>query len=230
MLLSFCPSDSARSDYIAAIVEENVLGKTTGSTRRLSAQRLSELYALDPSVPVFRALRRFWDNDNAGRPLLALLCSLARDPLLRSTLPSVIELSPGASLDREVMKESLRKTVKTRLNDSTLDKVARNAGSTWSQSGHLEGRTFKRRQSVLPTPAATAMALFLGYLQGIRGAGLLSSIWTRVLDTPPDNLSELARRAATSGLLRYRRAGDVIDVAFPALLTSKDLEVIHEQN
>ena len=47
--------------------------------------------------------------------------------------------------------------VGSRLNDAILDKVARNAGSSWSQSGHLQGRVRKIRLRVDPTvgPAAT---------------------------------------------------------------------------
>ena len=50
--------------YVAAIVEENVLGKPTQTTRQRTAQRLGELYALDPTctaVPAAAALL-------AGRP------------------------------------------------------------------------------------------------------------------------------------------------------------------
>ena len=54
------PADSKATVYVDAIVEENCLAKQTVSTRRLSMQRLRELYALDPSVPIFRILRRLW--------------------------------------------------------------------------------------------------------------------------------------------------------------------------
>lgn len=229
-LFSSCPPEASRTDYLTAIVDDNVLGKATSSTRRLTAQRLSELYALDTVVPVFRALRRFWEFDKQGQPLLALLCALARDPLLRSTIPSVIELPPEASFDREAMKDSLRRATKERLNESILDKVVRNAGSSWTQSGHLEGRTFKRRQPVRATAGPVAMALFLGYLQGIRGPGLLSSTWVRVLDVPLDALSGLARTAGAAGMLRYRKAGEVVEVVFPDLLTPDELEALYEQN
>ena len=78
-----CEPDAARDDYLSAIREDNCLGKRTAATRRLSSQRLSELYGLDPAVPLFRVLRRCWYTDRDGQPLLALLLALARDPLLR---------------------------------------------------------------------------------------------------------------------------------------------------
>src|SRR5690242_937712 len=49
--------NARRADYVTAIVEDNCLGKPTAATRVLSAQRLSELYALDPDVPLFRIMR-----------------------------------------------------------------------------------------------------------------------------------------------------------------------------
>jgi hypothetical protein len=36
-----------------------------------------ELYGLGPTIPLFRVLRRLWDLDSGGRPLLALLAAIA---------------------------------------------------------------------------------------------------------------------------------------------------------
>ena len=46
--------EATRDEYLSAIHEDNCLGKRTTATRKLSSQRLSELYALDPEVPLFR--------------------------------------------------------------------------------------------------------------------------------------------------------------------------------
>ena len=61
---------SDRAEYASAIIEANRLAKRTVSTRRLTNQRLAELYGLDPSIPLFRVLRKLWDTDGAGRPQL----------------------------------------------------------------------------------------------------------------------------------------------------------------
>src|SRR6185437_16861750 len=68
--------DARRTDYAAAIVDGNCLLKPTASTRRLSNQRLGELYGLDTAIPLFRVLRRLWDISADGRPLLALLVAI----------------------------------------------------------------------------------------------------------------------------------------------------------
>jgi hypothetical protein len=71
--------------YREAILQRNVLGKTTDSTRQKSLRHLRELYALDETTPIFGALRRLYATDPAGLPLLAVLVAWARDPLLRAT-------------------------------------------------------------------------------------------------------------------------------------------------
>lgn len=230
-VLTVAAPRAERPDLVRAIVEDNVLGKTTASTRRISAQRLTELYALDPSAPIFRALHRLWVTDAQSRPLLALLSALARDPMLRATASSVLALREGQSFDRDAANSALRQHAGARLNDAILDKVVRNAAASWTQSGHLVGRTFKKRQRVTATPASVTMALFLGYLQGLRGPALFTTLWCEVLDSSPEALSALASRAAQSDLLRFRQSGDVIEIGFPSLLSKAENELTsHGQN
>jgi hypothetical protein len=163
-------------------------------------------------------MRQLWLADERGRPLLALLLAMARDPLLRITAPPVLRMRPGEELARQQMTEALNRAVGSRLNESTLDKVVRNAASSWTQSGHLQGRGRKVRQSVAPTAASTAYALLLGHLAGKRGAALFESLWAQVLDAPPGELMYLAMDARRLGFLDMSQSGGVIDVAFSRLL------------
>lgn len=211
-VLQATPPDARRADYAAAIIDGNCLSKPTGATRRLTNQRLGELYGLDPAIPLFRVLRRVWDVEHEGRPLLALLSAMARDPLLAATCPAIVFLPPNADLQRDVMKSALRAVVGNRLNDSTLEKVCRNAASTWSQSGHLEGRTFKKRRIVVPSPAAVAFAIYLANAAGFRGAEIFSCAWLRVLDCDPSRARHLAVEAKRLSLLDLRMAGDIVDI------------------
>lgn len=230
-LLASASAATHREDFVHQIVDENVLGKSTSSTRRITAQRLTELYALDTSVVLFRALSRLWPVDRESHAVLALLCSLARDPLLRATAPSVLTLRDGQGFDRDAMAAALRAHAGARLNESILDKVVRNAASSWTQSGHLSGRVLKRRQRVTPTATTVTMALLLGYLQGLRGPSILRTTWCEVLDSTPEALSGLATRASLTGLLRFRQAGEVIEITFPDLLTNQEREkASHGQN
>lgn len=211
-LLAAVPPDAAPAAYGTAVVEDNILGKPTTATRRLTIQRLGELYGLDLRLPLFRVLRRLWAIDERGRPLLALLCALARDPLLRSTAPAVLDLPTGAELVRGNFLTAIREAVGSRLNDAVLDKVARNAASSWSQSGHLEGRMRKIRRRVAPTPASLAFALWMGTLEGGAGVALLESRWTRVLDSTGRELVPLALAAKQLGLIHARAGGGVVEI------------------
>lgn len=206
------PPGANRRQYAEAIIDLNCLAKPTSSTRRLTNQRLSELYGLDPSIPIFRIFRRLWDLDETGRPVLAMLCAIARDPLLAATAPSVLSLPIGAQLLREPMRDALRAVVGDRFNEETLDKVLRNAASSWAQSGHLEGRTFKKRRLVRPTSANVAFALYLAYAVGFCGPDLFASGWMAVLDCSPSTGRGLALDAKRAGLIDLRMAADVIDL------------------
>lgn len=211
-VLAVAPADAKRRDYAQVIIEGNCLAKPTASTRRLTNQRLGELYGLDPAVPAFRVLRRLWDFQVDGRRLLALLISIARDPLLAATAPSIVFLPINAQFQRDPMKIALQAVVGARLSASTLDKVCRNAASSWAQSGHLEGRTFKRRRPVNATPTVVAFALYLSHAAGFRGAEIFSSGWLRVLDCDPSRARMLALEAKRIGLIDLRMSGEVVEL------------------
>lgn len=210
--LASVPPSADPSEYVTAIIDGNCLGKQTAVNRRHSLQHLRELYALDPAVPMFRVLRRLWAIDVPGRPLLALLSSLTRDPLLMATAETVIGMADGAEFQRTAMRQALEKVVGERFNESTLDKTVRNAASSWSQSGHLQGRTFKFRRTVRPTAAAVAFALYLATAAGFHGQELLSTGWLKVLDCDSSTAIELAAGAKKMGLLDLRMAGNVFDL------------------
>jgi hypothetical protein len=224
LLFQATPDHSSRDACFAAVIEDNVLNKPTVATRRLTVQRLSELYALDENVTLFRVLRRFWRNESQGRPLLAVLCALARDPLLRLTTDPVLALRAGEELSRQRLTDVLRPSTEGRFNDATLDQIIRNTSASWTQSGHLQGRNRKIRQAVRPTPIATAYALLLGYLQGLRGNRLFETPWTCVLDATKPELLQQTADAKRLGVLDMKQAGDVIEVSFPIVLTPQEIK------
>lgn len=143
---------------------------------------------------------------------MSLIMALARDPLLRSTAPAIINLPIGSELVRTVFLDALREETGSRLNDSTLDKVARNVGSTWTQSGHLEGRVRKIRKKVTPTVGPTALALWLGSLEGLAGSQLLDSHWIKILDRTSGEVVENVIRAKQLGLIHARIGGGVVEI------------------
>ena len=226
-LLDAVPGYAVRDNYADAVMAHNCLGKRTAATRKLTLQRLTELYALDPQVILFRVLRDLWGRSETSRPLLALLLALARDPLLRASATAVVRTPYGNEFARQSMKDALSDAVGDRLNEATLDKVVRNASSSWTQAGHFRGRGRKVRQRVAATPAATMFALLPGFAVGRRGRLLFETPWTAVLDTSPDDLIDVAVDAKRLGLLDLKQSGSMIDVSFPALFTNKERDLIH---
>ena len=220
LLLGIVPPDAAHSEYRNAIVEDNALLKSTGTTRQRSLRYLRELYALDPNVLLFRALRDLWDDDAVAQPMLALLSSVARDPLLRGTAEPVLSEPPGATVTPQVLADAVEQSFPGRYNAEIRAKIGRNTASSWTQSGHLQGRTSKRRARPTARPASVAYALLLGHLCDVRGDALFTTLWCRLLDEPPHVLREQAAVAAHRGWIEYRAAGNVTEVGFRHLLRS----------
>ena len=94
-ILARVPVGSKPVDYREAVLQQNVLGKVTESTREKSLRHLRELYALDEATPIFGLLRRLFNWDTASLPLLAVQVAWARDPLLRATTPVVLDAAVG---------------------------------------------------------------------------------------------------------------------------------------
>ena len=222
LLLESVPGEAVLTAYRDAVLIDNCLGKHTAATRAISFQRLKELYALDEGVPLFHILRRLWGENQPSRPLLALLMGLARDPLLRATAAVIIQVPAGVEVMRQPLLEALARSAGDRFNEATLDTIVRNTLSSWTQSGHLRGRSRKVRERVEATPVATAFALLLGYLLGKRGCRLFETPWARVLDSDPRKLLDIAGDAKRLGLLDLKQSGSIVDVSFPGLTAARE--------
>jgi hypothetical protein len=228
-LLSFVDvADAKKADYFEAIQTSNCLRKRSGKTRALTFRHLADLYALDPGLLVFRALRFFWQRDVEGQPILAALCAYSRDPMLRATAPFVLGFQEGASVTREAMEEFIDAQEPGRFSKATLKSTAQNLNSSWTQSGHLSGRVRKVRARAVATPGAVSLALLLGYVSGLRGQSLFKSDYTRMLDCSFERTLELAEDASRRGWISLKRVGQVIEVLFPTLITAQEREWLRE--
>jgi hypothetical protein len=195
------------------VLEANVLGKSTGSARRLALQRLRALHGLGLNGPVSGTMRKLWDREPAGRPLMALLNALARDPLLRASADVVLPALRGAEVRWPVIAAHFDMLYPGRFSPKMAKSLSQNCASTWTQSGHLRGKVSKRRALATATPASGAFAALIATVAGFGGPALLGSPWMAALDLPPDQLLALLRQAAAMGLARVRSAGDVVEIA-----------------
>lgn len=155
-------ADADKEKFRHAIEAENCLGKRSVKTRTLTYRHLSELYALDPAILLFRALRFFWDRDPAGRPLLALLCAYARDSLLRMSSSFILKHPEGAAITREALEACIEENAPDRFSPATLKSTAQNLNSSWTKSGHLSGRQRKIRSRAIATPGSVAYVFVAG--------------------------------------------------------------------
>ena len=226
--LDVLPPKASRADYRSAIVEQNILGKSTEATRKESFRRLRELYALEPAVPLFGVFRQLDTTDPTARPLLSLLLTCARDPLLRSTISVILGAREGDSLGAEHFDAALEKAFPDHLKAKSRATTARNIASTWEQSGHLLGRATKTRSRVIARPAALVMALILGTLRDIHGAALFGTAWCQILDLNAVQAQALAAQAHREGLLDLRAVGTVVEVSFPRFAEAMNTGDSHE--
>ncbi|HHY55163.1 MAG TPA: hypothetical protein GYA08_06970 [Chloroflexi bacterium] len=218
LLFAACPRPTSYADFRAAIVDENVLLKSTATTRHESFRRLRELYGLDEAIPLFRGLRDLWDADTSAQPLLAILCALARDALLRGTASVILATPPGEEVTPQMLERAVQQHFPDRYGPTTLANVGRHAASSWQQAGHLQGRARKVRRAVELSPGAVTYALWLGYLCGARGDALFTTAWARLLDASAHNLHAQAALASKQGLLEYRHTGAVTEITFRHLM------------
>lgn len=214
-VLSAVPVGVSIADYRDAILQRNVLGKATLSTRKESLRRLRELYALDETRPIFGLLRKLHTIDATSLPLLALQVAWARDPLFRATSPPVIDTAEGDRVETERLAQAFAAVFPNRYSESSRNQTARHAASSWTQSGHLRGRTHKTRQRVKPTAVAVTLALFLGNIAGYHGARVFANPWCPLLDLNTDRAQALGQEAHRAGLLNLRAVGEVVELRFP---------------
>ncbi len=200
------------SDPADAILGENILGKPSMRSRQASLYRLRQLYGIGQPQPICAALHQLWHQDVAGRPMLAILCALARDPTLRDGADAVLDASPGEQVQWPTVAAAFEKLHPGRLSERMAKSLAQNAASSWTQSGHLSGPVRKRRVRAKPTPTVAAYAALLASLAGFGGAMLLNSKWLDVLDCSAEDRLSLLRQAEGLGLVRVRAAGDVLEI------------------
>jgi hypothetical protein len=216
-VLANVPLGSRVADYREAILQQNILDKTTVSTRQKSLRHLRELYALDEAIPIFGLLRKLHAMDAASLPLLAVQVAWARDPLLRATTPPVMDASEGDRVETASLAQRLEATFPNQYSELNRNKIARNAASSWTQSGHLAGRAKKTRQEIKPTAVTATMAFFLGDIAGYHGSAVFSNPWRRLLDLNPDRAKAMGFVAHRAGLLNLRAVGEVVELSFPLL-------------
>ncbi|BAJ01319.1 hypothetical protein [Shewanella violacea] len=104
LLFLSCSENATQVDFEKDIVDFNILHKPTEKSRKLTFRHLVDLYSLDLDVPLFNVLRQWWELDEKAQPVLALQLAVARDPILRGSVPVILGLEAGEHLSRQTVK------------------------------------------------------------------------------------------------------------------------------
>jgi len=228
-LLAYVDDEKADiTQYRSAICNDNCLVKRSEKSRLLTLRHLQDLYSLDATNVLYRNLLYFWSRDTEGQPLISLLCAVSRDTILSASSPLLQKKALGELITREEMEYFIDNLDPGRFSPATLKSVAQNVNSTWTQTGHLNGRAKKIRTQAKPTPGSVAYALLLAYLTGERGENLFKSEFVQLLDCSYESAIGYAATASQKGWITFKQVGNVVEVLFPKLLTYQELELLHE--
>lgn len=205
----------------------NCLHKATANSRKLTRRHLTDLYALDIDVCLFRQFRKLWDKSIEARPVLALQLALCRDPLLRVSMPLMLELQPGEILTRQQMEDQLEAYNPDGYSKASKTSFAQNINGSWTQAGFLQGRAKKIREIPEVRIENVAFALFIAHLHGYEGQRSFQTNWVKILSTNIDDLYAKAQGASRHGHLRFKHASEVVEITFPGWLTEQEKEVLN---
>lgn len=220
VLFEVVPPYSSPNAYRSAVVDENLLLKSSYCGREETYLNLRRLYGLDQENTLFAALRGLWQRDTLGQPLLALLAACAVDEILRSTTSVILGTKVKDGVVNKQLGTRVAEVFPRRYNEVTLDAIGQRTASSWTQSGHLEGRVKKVRSKPSATPATMVLALFIGTLTGERGYKLFDTLWVQLLNVAEAERDDLASSAAKQGYITYKRLGDVVEVGFDPFLSA----------
>jgi len=229
-LVRVMPSTVTKNDFTKVIIEENILGKPTLSSRKKSLRHLVELYGMDPSKALFRVLWDLAHSDLDSLNQLCLVCAYARDPQLRHSFELVRTLRLGEVLERAAMEQHLENGFPGRFSSAMKKSMAQNVSTTWTFGGHLAGRAKKTKRLPETRPISAAYAMFVGYLTGLRGERLLESAFASLVASNRPQLQAALSLASAKGLLSLKQAAGVVEFDFSNLLTPTEQALLHESH
>lgn len=216
MLLTVVPVYAPFEAYRHAVEVENVLHKASSSNRAKTWKFLSNLYGLDPRLPILRQFRKMYAIADADRSLLTALLAMAREPILRASLGMVLDCPVGRWLGREDFEAWIRKFAPGRYSESMYLSFSHNLYASFFQFGYLGKSALKVRLRTRPQNgmAAVAFAAFLDWLCGRNGIALITSEYSRALDLPREDHLAFLSAAGRQGLMRVAYSGGVLDLDF----------------
>lgn len=223
-LLSAIPMDAEADAYRKAVLDDNILQKSTASNREKTLKFLRSLYALDPGVCLFREMRRLSRFAADDAALLFGLLAMAREPLLLAGLDMVVRVQVGNSVDRKVFEDWIRTHAPARYSEAMYVSFSHNLYASFFQFGYLGASIGKARSRMRPRTgiASVTYAAFLDWLSGLNGVALMQGPYSRALDLPADEHLALILAAGRQGLMKVAYSGGVLELGFPGFLNDNE--------
>ena len=109
---------------------------------------------LSPALPIFSIYRELMKVDPQAGPLLSLSNRVGtRSAPSGNLLPAILGATIGDRVRSDDLQQALTEAYPHQYSANNIGKIARNAASSWTQSGHLTGRTKKIRTRVAASPS-----------------------------------------------------------------------------
>jgi hypothetical protein len=224
VLIAAVPPDAGAAAYRQAILDDNVLHKATASNREKTFKFLRRLYALDPAICLFRELRRLYRFAADDSRLLVGLLAIAREPILRECLGTVLAVPIGESIGRQHFEDWMRNHAPGQYSETMFVSFSHNLYGSFYQFGYLGESVGKARSRIRPKVgiASATYAAFLDWLHGMSGISLLQGPYSKALDLGIDEHIALLTAAGRQGLLKAAYSGGVLDLGFPGFLKTDE--------
>ncbi|KAF0128494.1 MAG: hypothetical protein FD155_3236 [Bacteroidetes bacterium] len=208
-------------------LNQNVINKKTQSGIEKTTRYLTSLYGFDQNDPSFVALKYFWQmSDDHEKPILSLVYAIGNDDLLAESIPVVLETLQGEKVTIEKIEQNIESFHPNRYSENTRRSLAQNIASSWKQAGFITGKTKNIRTQPPISYNILAFALFLAYLNGLRGEFILTSKWPKALSLSESKLRDLAVEASKRDVIQYQFAGGVTAISFSNLTNKLQINVI----
>lgn len=210
-------------DYVDAI-KQNVFNKATKSGVSYTAKFLRRLYDFDMSLPTFKAFKHFWYiADEREKPLLAIIYAIGNDYQLKNSIPVINNTEIGKKVTVESIESNIENLYPQKYSANTKRSMAQNIASSWKQAGFITGKVKNIRTQPEINYLVLTFAIFMAYLNGLRGDFILTSDWVKALTLDERTIRSLAIEAAKRDLLQYQYAGNVTSITFKNLLNKLDI-------
>ena len=212
------------SDNYYDTLKQNVISKATQSGITKTSRYLKSLYDLDASQPQFMAFKHFWSiAHERDKPLLALIYAIGNDYQLKNSIPVINNTEIGKKVTVESIESNIENLYPQKYSANTKRSMAQNIASSWKQAGFITGKVKNIRTQPEINYLVLTFAIFMAYLNGLRGDFILTSDWVKALTLDERTIRSLAIEAAKRDLLRYQYAGSITSITFKNLLNKLNI-------